>query len=578
VTLNGLATCIRETTQSESDSMWMTRTVVTDASGGFAFPRLPAGVFKISVQSPLGQFLATNYGERRPGGQGQSIQLADGQKIALKVPMMRGGVIAGTVRGPDGEPQRNIQVRALRYDRSSGFKRLQSVSYAKADDRGAYRLFGLQPGDYIISATPNAMDSYQIHRGAENEVIERAIQSAPATAARAAGLPTIAVPVTPQPNSDMTRSIYLPTYAPSATLLPDATTVTVAGNEERTGVDIQVQFVLAGMIQGVVSTPLDRSVKVQLWLIADDGPVENSYGIMQQPNQEGVFTFRAVSPGTYTVFAQTFPIQPDGPQLQQVVLTDAQKMWGKTQVTVSSDTTVRISLDLQPSRSISGIVTFNTRQRPDFTQSHFTVVAQLAPSPQQMYFSEISAAVGADGRFTITGVPAGRYVLHLSDDGLQSSVVLRSGHAGFSAGLLGDRDVTDAVLTVSDRFGEVSGTLTDATGKPALDYTIIIAATDSRYWRPGSRRVRAARPSPSGDYEFGPLPPGSYQLSVVIDPDPGLLHDPEFLSSIARTSIPVTITRGRQDHAEPAREVGRHPCRRARDPPRSTRIPRLTYT
>ena len=184
VTLNGLGTCIRDTTQGGSDSMWMTRTVVTDASGEFAFPRLPAGVFKLSVQSPIGQFLATNYGERRPGGQGQSIQLADGQKIALKVPMMRGGVIAGTVRGPDGEPQRNIQVRALRYDRSSGFKRLQSVSYAKADDRGAYRLFGLQPGDYVIAATPNAMDSYQIHRGAESEAIERAIQSAPVTAAR----------------------------------------------------------------------------------------------------------------------------------------------------------------------------------------------------------------------------------------------------------------------------------------------------------------------------------------------------------------------------------------------------------
>jgi hypothetical protein len=97
---------------------------------------------------------------------------------------------------------------------------------------------------------------------------------------------------------------------------------------------------------------------------------------------------------------------------------------------------------------------------------------------------------------------------------------------------------------VGDRAGELNGTLTDSAGKPALDYTIIVATTDSRFWGPDSRRVRTARVDIDGRYTIVPLPGGSYQVSVLTDLEPGALYDPEFLRTIARTSIGVVVADG----------------------------------
>ena len=45
----------------ESETMSLERIVITDASGQFSFPRLPAGVFRISVSSPQDRFLQADF-------------------------------------------------------------------------------------------------------------------------------------------------------------------------------------------------------------------------------------------------------------------------------------------------------------------------------------------------------------------------------------------------------------------------------------------------------------------------------------------------------------------------------------
>src|SRR4030095_1375799 len=124
---------------------------------------------------------------------------------------------------------------------------------------------------------------------------------------------------------------------------------------------------------------------------------------------------------------------------------------------------------------------------------------------------------------------------------LKSAIVSGQDTLDFALDFTADCDVTDAVLTMTDRINELNGTLTDTNGKPALDYVIVVAAADGRYWLPESRRVQQTRPGPDGQYSFEPLPGGLYQISVLTELEPGALNDPEFLRTIARTSVPVTI-------------------------------------
>jgi len=536
----------------------LSRTVFTDANGEFSFPRMPAGNFTVSVY--LNQFLQVNYGQRRAGGPGRTLALADGQQLTLKIPLLRGGVITGTVLGQDGEPQSNAQVRALRYDLSSGVKRLQTVSFAQADDRGVYRMFNLQPGDYVIAASPNASEAINNERQAqEADLVERAIVSGQARPPAVPGLtPTVAVPIAPPMSPGqmqmMGQQAYLPTYAPSSPTLSSATKVTVVGGEERAGVDILLRLTLASTIQGVVTTPLDAGVALQLALLSDDPAIDSPQGNSARPDQNGKFVFRAVAPGKYTVFAQTVPGQPPmtvvngqvvGPQPPPIVLTDAQKMWGKVQVTVAGEPQIDVSVSLEPARSISGIVVFDMAKQPDLTRSRIMVTVNPAPSPQPMFFGQQpQAQVGPDGRFTVTGVVPGRLMIRGSGYLMKSAVVGGQDTLDFPLEFTGERDVTDAVLTFTDTPTELSGTLTDAAGKPADDVMIVIAASDTRYWTPGSRRIVATRPSPDGRYTIRSLPAGAYVIAAVSDLEAGAQFDPEFLRTLLAVSVPVTIVEG----------------------------------
>jgi hypothetical protein len=440
---------------------------------------------------------------------------------------------------------------------NSGFKRLQLVASAQADDRGRYRMFGLQPGEYVIAAIPSGSDAMNAARQAqEADLVERAIVSGQVRPPSAPGLtPTVAVPIAPpMSSSQIVSQQYLPTYAPSSPLASGANKVTVVGGEESAGVDILVRLTVASSIQGVVTTPVDSSVAIQLMLISDDPTIEIPQGTSARADQNGKFIFRAVAPGKYTVFAQTVPGQPPmtlvngqmvAPQSQPIVLTDAQKMWGRAQVTVAGEPQIDISVSLEPGRSISGIVVFDMAKPPDLTRSRITVTVNPAPAPQQMPSGQQpQAQVGPDGRFTITGVMPGRIMIRGGGFVMKSAVVGGQDTLDFPLEFTGERDVTDAVLTFTDTPTELSGTLMDAAGKPATDMVIVVAASDTRYWTPGSRRIVVAWPMPDGRYIVRSLPPGAYVIAAVSDLENGGQYDPEFLRTLSAVSVPVTIMEG----------------------------------
>ncbi len=534
-------------------NMGISRTTLTSEQGEFTLARLPAGSY--SVMASHNQFLASAYGQRRPLGPGRLVEVADGQKVQLTLPMVRGGVIAGTVFDERGEPQRGVQVRAWRYAYVNGVRRPQSTNGAQSDDRGGYRLFGLQPGDYVIGAAPN--DFNVNDRSLEEAaLIEQAVAAGsvqPAT--RPGGIAyALLPPNSPTINSGPQMSGFVSTFSPSATTPSGAAIIQIAGGDERAGVDVHLQPVRSGMVAVQLATPVPTGVSVSVWFTNNDPSLEgfSSSGSMGLGQNSTRFTLRNLAPGQYTVHAQAAANANSNVTVVNGVVTppasrptDADRLWGAATVSVSENTTTEVALVLQPGRSISGTLVLDMARPPDLSRNRPTV--QLVP--QALTQGGVQrppqpAVVGPDGRFRFDGVLPGRYSFRTSIGQLRSAIAGGIDTLDFPLEFSAERDLSDVAITATDRVSDLSGVIADATGKPAADYTIVVAAADPRYWVPNSRRVATSRPGATGRFSFRSLPAGDYLLAAVTDLEQGQQFDPEFLRALSAASVRVQLSEG----------------------------------
>ena len=127
----------------------------TDAQGRFEIRELPAGRYTMTASK--GGFVSLQFGQRRPSESGTPIELGDGQTVdKITIALPRGSVLGGRVTDEFGEPVANASVSAWRYAFAGGARRMVPAQGANAsdttDDQGQFRLFGLPPGEYYISA------------------------------------------------------------------------------------------------------------------------------------------------------------------------------------------------------------------------------------------------------------------------------------------------------------------------------------------------------------------------------------------------------------------------------------------
>ena len=124
------------------------RLVGTGDEGTFEFVALPAARYSVSA-SKIGS-VTTFYGSKRPGrGPGVPVALLDGERASIVLKLLPGAVITGTIADHHGRPAAGVPVLAVD-------TRADAAAPARAltDDRGVYRIYGLAPGDYVVSAIP----------------------------------------------------------------------------------------------------------------------------------------------------------------------------------------------------------------------------------------------------------------------------------------------------------------------------------------------------------------------------------------------------------------------------------------
>jgi hypothetical protein len=363
-------------------------------------------------------------------------------------------------------------------------------------------------------------------------------------------------------------------------------------------VDFQLQLVPTARVEGAV-TSADGTMPpgTQISLVPQD-----QAGMPQIPGlntstsrsmQNGRFQFAGVPPGQYRLMARAVVRGPEtnpqagrggapeqggrggrgGPGAIQQVL------WASMDLTVSGQNITDLVVGLQPGMSLTGRVSFEGSSLPpptDLTR----VRVNINPRGQQLFEGGAipPAQVDASGRFTINGVAPGRYAI---SGGVPGGGARQGGAPGGQAApgrgaapapgqggapapqwvlksaMAGGRDILDfplviepnqevggIVMTFTDRTQELSGTIFAASGQPTSDFTIVVFATDNRYWQPQSRRIVSARPGTDGRFTFRNLPPGEYRLGAITDAEPGEWFNPEFLAQLVASSIPITLAEG----------------------------------
>jgi hypothetical protein len=287
------------------DTLESPRAAISDDEGRFTFTSLPAGTYSISAKKA--SYLPAESGASRPGRPGSRIALAAGEKRTVMVTMFRGAAIAGALLNPNGAPVAGISVYALNV-RALGQPGPLLQDQAVTDDRGEFRIYGLTPGEYVVTAVPSPGGSGEI--GARSAAATNALlaaltqrQNAPAAVGNAPAM--AAAPAVG----------YAPIYFPGTPLLTEAQRIRLAAGDERESLRFEVSRVPVAAIEGTLSGNVPNLTGVQMAILPEGGEVRIVGGPPSMthvpPNALGEFKYGNLAPGRYQVVARALGGAPE---------------------------------------------------------------------------------------------------------------------------------------------------------------------------------------------------------------------------------------------------------------------------
>jgi hypothetical protein len=485
-----------------------TRLATTDPQGRFEVRDLPAGRYVLGASK--GGFVSLQYGQKRPSESGTPLELADGQVMEkLVIALPRGSVIGGRILDEFGEPIANAVVTAMRYGFASGARRLRPSGGQNArdttDDQGHFRLFGLPPGDYVVSA-----------------------------AFRQGGDAT-------DPNGENTG--YAPTYYPGTSSIAEAQRVTVAVGQEQSNIIFSLIATRLVRVSGAVLNSQGTAVTEGTVMLGPIGsarvagptPMSNFAGRI---NSNGQFRLVNVPPGRYLAQVRTGRLRGNNVAAGE---------FGRQEITVGAQDLDGVLLVTAPAARVSGYIVGDNG-------------AALTISPQQVSVGARPVALdSASPSGNSTTRPRSDWTFEINDlyDPRVFRVTAPDGWALKSVTLNG-QDITDTPLdvtpgqtisglqiTLTERLTEISGRLADVRNTPITDATIVIFPADEGRWMYQSRFIRAVRPDQDGRFQIRGLPPYDDYLALAVQGlEEGQAGDPEFLSSVRNSAVRLSLKDG----------------------------------
>jgi hypothetical protein len=481
------------------------RTVSTDPDGRWVLKGLPAGSYTVGVSK--GGFVDLAYGQKRPFEAGKRLELAEAQTIdKLDVSLPRAGVITGRVFDEFGDPVTGARVTAQRYRYMGGQRRLTMMAPGDStDDIGQFRLHGLSPGEYVVSAqmSPGIMMFGQ---------------------------------------SD-DRVGYATTFYPGTAVQTEAQRVTVTVGRETDQINIAMASSRVATISGTaVSASGKPIVRGMLMLMAmSPGGSMMSMGTSLKP--DGSFLFSSVAPGEYRVQVQHSPSQ-DEPIMSSLTATEI----GSVVVNVTGRDVTGLTIVTSPGATATGKIVFEGAANPPVTPAALNVVGGPVEF-NSMMMGGGAARVRDDWtfeakgllerrRFRVNSPPPGWYlksVTHESTDITDSGMEFKEGQT-----------VSGIEIVLTQRVSDLTGAVQDSRARPVTDYAVVAFSTDSTKWGYMTRYIRAIRPNQDGRFSAKGLPPDDYYVVALDYLESGEENDPEQLEKWKGSATRVTIADGEQ--------------------------------
>jgi sarcosine oxidase gamma subunit len=357
------------------------RTTITDSSGRFLIENLSSGRYNISIRRDGYLFRQPLSGAINSGqvviGQGRSVS-------TVAFSMVQGGTISGRILDPAGRPAATALVTAARVFYDDGRPILGPAKTITTDDRGDYRLFWLEPGEYLVIA-------------------EKSLPTGPAKGYFPGGDDArAAINVTVGEGADSSRIDFSLGRTPASVIVSGSVTVVVPGFETRPS--LQSRESLAPQ----TPAPADlRAVRVgsalQFYLLPLDagrifeGPALIANTVTDsQDKAAGKFELRNVRSGSYELYAV----------LQDRASSPSKYYVGHRTIDVGTENLGGVALLLAPGIDLKGTIRAGTGI------SGIPVRVSLRPRTTLPGWTG-TTVTSTDGTFSIPNIPESQYSIFI---------------------------------------------------------------------------------------------------------------------------------------------------------------------
>jgi hypothetical protein len=469
----------------------------TDAEGRWEAQDLRPGAYMLSAAKT--GYLKIEYGQKRPFERGKSIEVAAGQVLdRVDMALPRGGAITGRVFDEFGDPAATVFVRGLRQRYVDGRRELTPLAEALeglangggdiTDDLGQFRIYGLAPGDYYVSASFTPAGE----------------------AATAVGYP--------------------PVYYPGTPSAAEARRIRIGLGEEAQNINLTLVSARYAVVSGTVLNSVNAPASASIQLVTAD-PFAAMPVAPARTTSNGTFTLRNVPPGEYRLNVYDVRPAPGAPEFASVP------------VSIGGEDVTALAVDTAPGATATGRVVFEDGSKVN-ARMFVRSVTTMAGAPT---FSNMSVGVDPDLTFELSGLsgnqtlrtgvlPDGWFFKSVTHDGVD---ITDSGY-DFKPG----QRISGIEIHLTRRATTVSGTVQDDRGGPVGDYTVVAFSTTASRWGYQTRFVRSARPDQSGTFTLRALPPDEYFVVALEYVETGQEFDPEQLANWRALATRVELQEG----------------------------------